>query len=1239
MTNKKSGIDKTFYAILIGINDYDRKTHRSSPLSGCINDVIAISDYFEKLCHAQQVQVNWKPLLLLAPREEDMELLQEKGLSLGNSEDLIYAKSNYYHASRENIIKAFGHFKGASAKNGDFCLLYYSGHGSYISTSKVEVFSDYEPSGELQTIICADRPRRDLLDKELGYLIAKTMEGKEPNSRESQIQEGVHFLSIMDCCHSGSNTRNEGLKFIPKRGQKSSNTFNHPTKDILGFTEDGNCFYSPFEQHQERVKPYFGLKHARYIGLAASRDTESAYELELTNDNGKEVVHGIFTNTLIKVLEKNGVTMSYKELIDRVKMEVRNWIENQVPVLSKTDDHDENLRFLTSNFTTPKRQYLVSHRREPIEEWWMNAGAIHGIVPSAPNGQQTIVKVSDSEGSFNANITQVRMTESILEGPFKDKHLKSINLQALIEKMAFLSVRIGLGKSLSSQMQEAIRKTWKKATLNYAVLAKKNQDYLFEINSVENSDSSSSYILTRAHGDKSTPLFARNADPNLFLVDLEKVARFHSVISMENPDLDKRINENDVKIEILKMEGVPFDRSNLRRIDKKYKYASHNMTEEVILRYKKVGQAYVQPAIKVRISSPNNAELTVGALYCNHAYQIRSSYIPPTQIGGRYQSEVELAYPVGKERYPALPLTVPDELFETGITEVTDYLLLFVSQNKEFDLSQYDQEGVKFDVVQKYRTANKTSKEGFGGAEGNEELKKGKWTTILIPIRVIRPQHEIVITGGSKSSNNNGIAQAGFTIIPPPGFQAIVQPTTLASVHRKARFLQQIQQTPNSLIFPSSLWSGLVTCDTVFNHSLATSSDNYLRVLELQPFKKAETLNLSPGLPLDIVPNDPVENDETIVPVAYDEANDIYLPVGYTSYDGNVLINDLPDPTSSIIGADGFKTEAETKSVGGSVKLFFQKIAWSKLSGRHEYDKLTLIQPNGQSLRKIEYTGRGEREKNLIIEELNQVNGKEILLLTHGITGDTEDMIEAIFSRTSLHQQFGAVLAFDYENLYSEIQDTAKKLNKMLGDCGVQGKRLTVVSHSMGGLMARSWIEQHDGDTLVRKLIQLGTPNGGSQIADFRKKLFGWLTLALNGLEFAEKHKPLLAFFSRMVGNPLFRTLRQMSPDSDFILNLNNPDFKPDVPYYLIAGDTTEIEAIFDNEDPIWKKLKACFRDRSKYIFADYLLGNEPNDMAVKLESMKALPWDFTGIEYPKCDHLRYFHNESALAALKNVMG
>jgi triacylglycerol esterase/lipase EstA (alpha/beta hydrolase family) len=83
----------------------------------------------------------------------------------------------------------------------------------------------------------------------------------------------------------------------------------------------------------------------------------------------------------------------------------------------------------------------------------------------------------------------------------------------------------------------------------------------------------------------------------------------------------------------------------------------------------------------------------------------------------------------------------------------------------------------------------------------------------------------------------------------------------------------------------------------------------------------------------------------------------------------------------------------------------------------------------------------------------------------------------------SLDRQFDLVLAYDYENLSTPIEQTARTLKSQLAAAGLQqndNKKLTLLVHSMGGLVSRWFIEREGGNKVVDHLVMCGTPNNGS---------------------------------------------------------------------------------------------------------------------------------------------------------------
>jgi len=74
-------------------------------------------------------------------------------------------------------------------------------------------------------------------------------------------------------------------------------------------------------------------------------------------------------------------------------------------------------------------------------------------------------------------------------------------------------------------------------------------------------------------------------------------------------------------------------------------------------------------------------------------------------------------------------------------------------------------------------------------------------------------------------------------------------------------------------------------------------------------------------------------------------------------------------------------------------------------------------------------------------------------------------------------------LAFDYRSAGS-IERLAVQLKRAL-DAGVGGGRIDLVAHSMGGLVARCYLQLLGGARRVDRLVTLGTPHHGTHAATF----------------------------------------------------------------------------------------------------------------------------------------------------------
>ena len=381
-------------------------------------------------------------------------------------------------------------------------------------------------------------------------------------------------------------------------------------------------------------------------------------------------------------------------------------------------------------------------------------------------------------------------------------------------------------------------------------------------------------------------------------------------------------------------------------------------------------------------------------------------------------------------------------------------------------------------------------------------------------------------------------------------------------------------------------------------------------VLELTGIQNAASLKDNP---LQLEVHVPLKEDEGILPLVFDGEHVLLGGDAYKDDNGHthISVDQIPDIPDN------------RRSVGGSLKLYFFKTYLHR--GNVNRLRWVSFGPAGA----CEYHDSGLAEK--------VTGARNILLLVHGIIGDTENMATGV-KATGLDQRFDLVLTYDYENLGTPIEETARALKAQLDAAGLHetdGKTLTLLVHSMGGLVSRWFIEREGGNTIVDHLVMCGTPNNGSPFGkiDGARKILNVLTgLAVN-------YAPMFIPFSGALLFALNRskkvtpTLEQMNPASAFIASLN-ASADPGIRYTILAGNVDDYRT---DADGLVGKLLA---KTGQGVMGEALFSLHANDIAVSVESIlgvengrKAVPVR----QNVACHHLNYFDSGVGQAALTKV--
>ncbi|WP_225847826.1 alpha/beta fold hydrolase [Streptomyces sp. HPF1205] len=107
--------------------------------------------------------------------------------------------------------------------------------------------------------------------------------------------------------------------------------------------------------------------------------------------------------------------------------------------------------------------------------------------------------------------------------------------------------------------------------------------------------------------------------------------------------------------------------------------------------------------------------------------------------------------------------------------------------------------------------------------------------------------------------------------------------------------------------------------------------------------------------------------------------------------------------------------------------------------------------------------------------------GRPPVLLLHGFVDNRSTF--TLLRRSLQRHGWKRVQALNYSPLAGDIRNTAQVLGPHIEQiCEQSGHgRVDIVAHSLGGLIARYYVQRLGGDTRVRTLVTLGTPHAGTR--------------------------------------------------------------------------------------------------------------------------------------------------------------
>ena len=137
--------------------------------------------------------------------------------------------------------------------------------------------------------------------------------------------------------------------------------------------------------------------------------------------------------------------------------------------------------------------------------------------------------------------------------------------------------------------------------------------------------------------------------------------------------------------------------------------------------------------------------------------------------------------------------------------------------------------------------------------------------------------------------------------------------------------------------------------------------------------------------------------------------------------------------------------------------------------------------------------GAGSRAERLTLAGLTPVQRSLLvgdvraagtpILLVHGIIDN--HTVFALMRRQLLRRGFSSIHTFSYSPLTLDVRRTAERMSREIeAICEASGSdQIHVVGHSLGGLIARYYIQRLGGDERVHSCVTLGTPHQGTLAA------------------------------------------------------------------------------------------------------------------------------------------------------------
>lgn len=1104
------------YALLVGIDSYRAGVAR---LRGCVADVEAVR-------------------ALLTERVPGVEIL------MLTDQD----------ATRAAVTAAFTAHLG-QAGPGQTALFWYAGHGSQRATAAA---AGVEPDGLDETLVLYDSRDdggRDLTDKELGALIAPV------------AATGAHVVIGLDCCHSGSGTREPPIDGV--RLRRAPTDLRATVSPATAGATAGN----PAPDGSGWEVP------ARHVLIAACRSDQTAKEIPVAGTS-----RGVLTVAFEHAFSGLDPAETYRDLLRRLRAApALAGVSQQTPQLEVVDAADYGARVFSGAVVARSAHYLAAWD-DATRSWYLDAGAVHGIPQDVadpavvalyplggdpvgpPVETATVVRVLPHRSALRVPAT----TPARLE---RDRIYRAVVISWPLPKVG---VVLDGAAAADGELVTAIAHSPLLVRADTGDLAVRGSDRGYRI-----------FDATRS--EEAVHRTGVDTPAATVVSSLEQMVRWRQVAELDNPG--SAVAPDAVLVEFGTGETAV------------------HAGETVTFPYVEGPEGAVPQTFSLTLRNTTTQVLYCAVLVLSESYAIdvlpfsNGGQLPPARAG-LDSGSLTLR----------LTATVPTALWERGVVRRTDIFKVIVCTD-EFDPLLLVQGGLPApDVV--------SPADRGGSAPGaldrllrrvqdrevevvpDANLLIAEWSSRTYRVVSDRP------TAAGQLSGPITLA-GGVQLTPPDGLTGSVTATSSATVARDV----VVSMVPPLLTDQPELW---------LEYSLGATrgGETALDVLEFHDVANPELVSREHYVELRLA--EPLGSEESLLVLGFDGENHLVVgssvrPAGSPGGTDRVRITTLPPAI-------------EGRSLGSSIRLLLRRFVRTVVGDPAPVVRLAVATVEVA-------TGTVVYDDDPAHIRAAVAQAQRVLLLVHGIIGDTEGMVlgaaEAGVDHPPIADLYDVVLTFDYENLATPISETAAFLAGKLGEVGLDGSHaMDIVAHSMGGLVSR-WMIEISGGAQVHRLITAGTPNGGSPWSRIEDWAITILSFGLNRLAEIVWPAKVLGALVRLV-EVVDRTLDDMAPNSAILRSLYAAD-DPGVQYMVLHGNRALVVSDVGDHGRIAAVLRGLKNSVVEAGLKRAFLG-EVNDLAVSEPSALRLPSPrvpaAVTVADIACDHMTYFASREGRAAI-----